>query len=106
MLQVSLVFLLKGLNGKPVRTGKNQHNPGTAPATVSEFKPIIQPLRFFTWEGDQLVEIPLVSPETGLKSLTSIAEGDAVAGASFFLFLSIFPLRVFYITYLRTGEYV
>jgi len=38
---VSLDFLLKGLNGKPVRTDNSQDNPGTAPATVNELKPII-----------------------------------------------------------------
>lgn len=40
-----LEYLLKKLNGKPVRTDKDQNNPGTAPATVNEFKPITQPLR-------------------------------------------------------------
>ena len=29
-----------------MRSGKNQHNPGTAPATVSELRQISQPLRF------------------------------------------------------------
>ena len=65
-----------------MRTGKNQHNPGTAPATVSEFKPIIQPLRFDV--GRRLAgRYILVSPETGLKSLISIAVGDAVAAGRF-----------------------
>lgn len=78
-----------------MRTGKNQHNPGTAPATVSEYKPIIQPLRFDV--GRRLAgSYTLVSPETGLKSFISIAEGDAVASRSFFLFPSVFSLRVFF----------
>ena len=35
-----------GLNGKSVRSDKYQHNPGTAPATVSELQQISRPLRF------------------------------------------------------------
>jgi len=62
---------------------------GAAPATVSELSRITSHC-VLTREGDSLRSLsPLVSPETGLKLLVGIAEGNAAADRSYFLPVSV-----------------
>lgn len=60
-----------------MRTDVNQHNAGTAPATVNELMFCIR--HYAVWHGkaqNQEKQLPLISPETGQKQYLGIAEGD------------------------------